>query len=200
MPAQVLLQPVKLKKIHAQNFLLTHNKHEEFVMHTNTVLKLGIAALLSVTMAACSSNDTDASAGTETVSTPSATTQAAPRNQPTAEEMEAERQRNITVFYFEFDRSDLSAEARTSLVAHANFLKANPGVRYRLEGHADERGTREYNLALGERRAQAVERYLQVQGVSASQLETISYGEERPAVQGTTEAAYSRNRRVEIVR
>jgi peptidoglycan-associated lipoprotein len=170
-------------------------------MHTNTVLKLGIAALLSVTMVACSSKDTDASAGTDsTASTNTATTGQANTRQPTAAELEEERQRNITVFYFEFDRSDLSAEARTALVAHANFLKANPGTRYRLEGHADERGTREYNLALGERRAQAVERYLQVQGVSASQLETISYGEERPAAQGTTEAAYSRNRRVEIVR
>ena len=61
----------------------------------------------------------------------------------------------MTVFYFEFDRSDLSAEARAALVHHANYLKSNPSARYRLEGHADERGTREYNLALGERRAQA---------------------------------------------
>ncbi len=103
-----------------------------------------------------------------------------------------------TVFYFEFDRSDLSAEAREALVHHANRLMENPSLRYRLEGHADERGTREYNLALGERRAQAVERYLQVQGVSANQLEVISYGEEQPVDPGTTEAAYARNRRVEI--
>ncbi len=105
---------------------------------------------------------------------------------------------DTTVFYFEFDRSDLSAEARAALVYHANYLKDNPSARYRLEGHADERGTREYNLALGERRAQAVERYLQVQGVSSNQLETISYGEENPVDPGTSEAAYSRNRRVEI--
>ncbi len=169
-------------------------------MQTNTVLKLGITALLSVTIAACSSNDTDGSAGTETVSTtPPATSAPVNNPQPTAAELEQQRLMATRIFYFEFDRSDLSAEARTALVAHANYLKANPGQRYRLEGHADERGTREYNLALGERRAQAVERYLQVQGVSASQLETISYGEERPAQQGTTEAAYSRNRRVEIV-
>jgi peptidoglycan-associated lipoprotein len=103
-----------------------------------------------------------------------------------------------TVFYFEFDRSDLSAEAREALVHHANRLMENPSLRYRLEGHADERGTREYNLALGERRAQAVERYLQVQGVSSNQLEVISYGEEQPVDPGTSEAAYARNRRVEI--
>ena len=104
----------------------------------------------------------------------------------------------MTVFYFEFDRSDLSAEARAALVHHANYLKSNPSARYRLEGHADERGTREYNLALGERRAQAVERYLQVQGVSSNQLETISYGEENPVDTRTTEAAYALNRRVEV--
>jgi peptidoglycan-associated lipoprotein len=103
-----------------------------------------------------------------------------------------------TVFYFEFDRSDLSADAREALVYHANRLMENSSLRYRLEGHADERGTREYNLALGERRAQAIERYLQVQGVSSNQLEIISYGEEEPVDPGTSEAAYARNRRVEI--
>lgn len=103
-----------------------------------------------------------------------------------------------TIFYFEFDRSDLSAEAREALVYHANRLMENSSLRYRLEGHADERGTREYNLALGERRAQAIERYLQVQGVSSNQLEVISYGEEQPVDPGTSEAAHARNRRVEI--
>jgi peptidoglycan-associated lipoprotein len=87
---------------------------------------------------------------------------------------------------------------RDALVFHAEDLKANPNRRVRLEGHASEEGTREYNLALGERRAQAVERYLQVQGVAANQLEIISYGEEMPAQTGTGEPAYSRNRRVEM--
>jgi len=103
-----------------------------------------------------------------------------------------------TVFYFEFDRSDLSADAREALVYHANRLMDNSSLRYRLEGHADERGTREYNLALGERRAQAIERYLQVQGVSSNQLEIISYGEELPVDPGSSDAAHARNRRVEI--
>ncbi|PCJ42214.1 MAG: peptidoglycan-associated lipoprotein [SAR86 cluster bacterium] len=103
-----------------------------------------------------------------------------------------------TVFYFDFDRSDLSSEAREALVHHANRLMENSSLRYRLEGHADERGTREYNLALGERRAQAIERYLQVQGVSSNQLEVISYGEEQPIDPGSSDAAHARNRRVEI--
>jgi peptidoglycan-associated lipoprotein len=104
----------------------------------------------------------------------------------------------MTTFYFEFDQSELSTDARDALVYHAAELKANPNMRVRLEGHADERGTREYNLALGERRSQAVQRYLQVQGVAANQMEVISYGEEMPVNTGTTEQAYSDNRRVEL--
>lgn len=179
-------------------------------MHTQQVFKLGIAVLFALTLAACASSDTEDMAETED-STETVTT--APNNQTTtvtttgtgnnngltAREMQEQQAAlNTTVFYFEFDRSDLSAEARAALVHHANYLKANSSERYRLEGHADERGTREYNLALAERRAQAVERYLQVQGVSSGQLETISYGEENPVDPGTTEAAYARNRRVEI--
>jgi peptidoglycan-associated lipoprotein len=172
-------------------------------MQLNSVSKLAMAALLSVMMAACSSTDTD---GTETEAanivqpTPStAVTTAVDSDGLTpAQRLLRDEALQKTTFYFEFDRSDLSAEDRDTLVHHANRLKAEPNRRIRLEGHADERGTREYNLALGERRAQAVERYLQVQGVSASQLETISYGEEQPAATGTTEAAYSQNRRVEM--
>ncbi|MEQ8955609.1 MAG: OmpA family protein, partial [Gammaproteobacteria bacterium] len=78
-------------------------------------------------------------------------------------------------------------------------LAANPSKRIRLEGHADERGTREYNLALGERRANGIMNYFIVNGASRTQVEVVSYGEERPAAQGQTEAAYARNRRVEIV-
>jgi peptidoglycan-associated lipoprotein len=170
-------------------------------MQNNVFLKLGMAALLSVTMAACSSTDTDGAADADANANRPA--QAQPANNGgtlTAEERARQEALRMTVFYFEFDKSDLTQEARDALVYHAEQLKATPSMRIRLEGHADEQGTREYNLALGERRAQAVERYLQVQGVSANQMETISYGEERPAQNGTTEAAYSANRRVELVR
>lgn len=176
-------------------------------MQTQNVFKLSMAVLLSLTLAACASSDTEEMADDDmsdgsmssTSSSGSATTSGADNDGLTpAQRMERDNALAMSVFYFEFDRSDLSAEARAALVHHANRLKANPSLRYRLEGHADERGTREYNLALGERRAQAVERYLQVQGVSSNQLETISYGEENPVDPGTTEAAYSRNRRVEI--
>lgn len=168
-------------------------------MQINSVFKLGMVALLSVTMAACSSTEEEGPATAAPTNTGASTNAVNPNAAAEAARLaEENRLRAITTFYFEFDKSDLSAEARDSLVIHANDLKANPNMRVRLEGHADERGTREYNLALGERRSQAVERYLQVQGVSANQMEVISYGEEMPVDTGTTEAAYSKNRRVEL--
>ncbi len=102
-----------------------------------------------------------------------------------------------TVFYFEFDSAVLTSDARQALLVHAEDLKATSRSA-RLEGHADERGSREYNMALGERRANAVRDFLVLQGVSRTQLETISYGEERPAELGSSEFAWSKNRRVEI--
>lgn len=102
-----------------------------------------------------------------------------------------------TVFYFEFDSAVLLPEARAALIGHAEYLR-NASKSVRLEGHADERGTREYNMALGERRANAVRDFLVLQGVSSSKIETVSYGEERPAVSGSGETSWSKNRRVEL--
>src|SRR5680860_201216 len=107
--------------------------------------------------------------------------------------------RDVTVFYFDFDTAEINAESRDALVAHARYLSTNPSMNARLEGHADDRGTKEYNLALGERRANAVQRFLIVNGASRGQLETISYGEEKPAVQGMSDSARSQNRRVELI-
>lgn len=104
-----------------------------------------------------------------------------------------------TLIFFDFDKSEIRTEFRTVLNAHAMNLVANPNLSVVLEGHADERGTREYNLALGERRAQAVADYLMLKGAAASQIDTVSYGEERPLALGSTEADYAENRRVEIV-
>ena len=105
--------------------------------------------------------------------------------------------RAITTFYFEYDSSDLKPEAMRALDVHAKDLKAN-GNRVVLEGNTDERGTREYNMALGERRAKAVQRYLVLQGVSPAQLELVSYGEERPVATGNDEQSWAQNRRVEL--
>ena len=103
------------------------------------------------------------------------------------------------VIYFDFDSSDIRNEYVDVIAAHGRFLASNATVRGRLEGHTDERGSREYNIGLGERRAQAVRRALTLQGVQESQITTVSYGEERPAAAGSDENAYSKNRRVEIV-
>ncbi len=100
--------------------------------------------------------------------------------------------------YFAFDSAQIRAADRELVRMHGRNLADNPDLSMRLEGHADERGTREYNIGLGERRAQAVKAALMVQGASTSQLTTVSYGEERPAVLGSNESAWARNRRVEI--
>ena len=85
------------------------------------------------------------------------------------------------------------------VAAHAGYLVKYPAARLRLEGHTDERGSREYNIGLGERRAQSVRKALMLQGVAEAQIATVSYGEERPAVEGSEESAYAQNRRVELV-
>ena len=165
------------------------------------VIKFGKMAALVVAfgvVVGCSSKGGDA-AGTGAVDPnagygSSTTTSGADTSSASSEEAAL---RAITTFYFEFDSSELKPEAMRALDVHAKDLKAQ-GNRVALEGHTDERGTREYNMALGERRAAAVQRYLVLQGVSPAQLELISYGEEKPAVTGSSEEAWAQNRRVEL--
>jgi len=164
---------------------------------------------LSGVVACSSSGDIEEQSGQDTESGLSgidASTQRAQQAQSEAERRAAEQQARIeraalqtTVFYFDFDIAEFRPADRDVLTFHARDLSANPNNRIRLEGHADERGTREYNLALGERRAQSIMNFLIVNGASRSQMEIVSYGEERPADTGTGEAAYQRNRRVELV-
>ncbi len=103
------------------------------------------------------------------------------------------------VIYFDYDSTNIRSDFESIVQAHASYLAANPGTAITLEGHADERGTPEYNLALGERRAMAVRRQLVLLGAAAGQIKSVSYGEERPVSEGQDEQAYSLNRRVEIV-
>jgi len=100
--------------------------------------------------------------------------------------------------YFGFDSSEINPEGTALISAHAHYLVAHASLHVRLEGNTDERGSREYNIGLGERRAQAVRRAMLLQGVAETQLSTVSYGAERPAVDGHDEAAWSKNRRVMI--
>lgn len=106
---------------------------------------------------------------------------------------------NKRTYYFEYDRFELSQEDTLSVYAHAKRIITSPRCRVRIEGHTDERGSREYNIALGERRANAVAHMLMLKGVPQSQLSIVSYGKEKPALLGHTEAAWGKNRRVVIV-
>lgn len=112
--------------------------------------------------------------------------------------MAAQRPDNIRV-HFEFDSSAIDTEARAIIEAHAAYLAANPEISVSLEGHCDERGTREYNLALGERRGSSVERMLRLLGVPSDRVTKISYGEERPLAMGHDESSWRLNRRVEFL-
>jgi len=103
------------------------------------------------------------------------------------------------IVYFEYDSAKLTSESIEILETHGNFVAGNGEVSVRLEGHADERGSREYNIALGDRRAQSVRRVLLFQGASSDQVETVSYGEEKPAVSGQDEESWAKNRRVELI-
>ncbi|MFA0811289.1 OmpA family protein [Microbulbifer epialgicus] len=152
---------------------------------------LGLACVLAV-MAGCSSTDSEQS-GQEVVSQPDIE---APVDTNVVDDGDAIAPLE-NVVYFDFDQSLLKPETRELLIRHADRMRTASGS-VRLEGHADELGTREYNLALGERRANAVRDFLVLQGVDAATLEVISYGEERPAQMGSNEAARAMNRRVVI--
>ena len=145
------------------------------------------AAGASGASSSSSSSDTSTSASSSSSSSSSSAAAASP-----AEELASIGDR----VFFDYDSSALSAEAKATLSAQAAFLAGNPAVTITVEGHCDERGTREYNLALGERRATAARDYLVAQGVNAARIKTISYGKERPSFIGSNPYAYSKNRRV----
>lgn len=138
---------------------------------------------------------------TDVVKTPATTTQTQTpeTKEPSSPAVEPQVELMLEDVYFDYDKSNLRDDARTVLERDAQMLTKYPSVRLLLEGHCDERGTVEYNLALGDRRAQSVKSYLVQFGVDAGRLSTISYGEERPFAQGNDEAAWSQNRRVHFV-
>lgn len=138
---------------------------------------------------------------TPTNTTPTRTTPpAAPRDTMAEynEKVAATRMRLLETIFFEYDADELRDDARASLDAKIAIMNANPGLRIRVAGHCDERGSDEYNIALGRRRAEAAKRYLTDRGIDAARIETSSFGRERPAMQGTTEDAWSKNRRDEF--
>ena len=113
--------------------------------------------------------------------------------------IDAAMQKTSRLVYFDFDSFVVKSDYQPVIEAHGKYVRANKAKKVSIEGHADERGGREYNLALGQKRAEAVRRALNTQGADDNQLEAVSYGEEKPAVQGSNEAAWEKNRRAEIV-
>ncbi|MEC6795774.1 peptidoglycan-associated lipoprotein Pal [Photobacterium sp. S4TG1] len=185
-------------------------------MQLNRILKGLAIALPMMTLAACSSTDsTGTSAGSQnqtsgaevsglngsgqsTVSTPLSQSGAMTEQQLHEQQMQKLRQEEQTVF-FKFDNAEIQPAYQNMLEAHAEYLRNHPNTKVVVQGHADERGTPEYNIALGERRATAVAQYLQALGVSANQMSIVSYGEEKPLLFGHTDADYAKNRRAVIV-
>lgn len=158
------------------------------------------AAALATLLAACTSTSEKAEEEAAAAAAAAEAEAAAAAEAAEAEAMAAEKaacDAADSVFYFDFDQSLLTAGTRSALLVQAECL-TKYGASIRLEGHADERGSREYNMALGERRANAVRDFLVVNGISESSIETVSYGEERPAATGGTESSWSQNRRVEL--
>lgn len=163
-------------------------------------LKLLSAIFASVLLVGCATNTADDEAAAAAAAEAAAAERAAAERaaDEAARRAAAEAAANLeTVFYFDFDQATLTASTRAAVDAQIAVLKNNT-AKVRLEGHADERGTREYNMALGERRANAVANYMIVNGVARYRIETVSYGEERPLETASNEAAWGKNRRVEL--
>ncbi|MDO6428457.1 MULTISPECIES: peptidoglycan-associated lipoprotein Pal [Thalassotalea] len=178
-------------------------------MRLNKTVKALAVALPIMALTACSSNtETDEQSQVDTNTQTQTTTEqdnvqvtAAQREAEIAEQkrQEMERLRSEHIVYFGFDKSTVSADFSNVLDAHATFLSKNSDVNVLIEGHADERGTPDYNIALGERRAKSVQTYLENMGVSPSQISIVSYGEEKPMVRNRSESAFAKNRRAVLV-
>ncbi len=171
-----------------------------------TAMRLLLAMFIAFAVAACKSTPepTEPAAEPAEPTEPEVTTAPLdPRDYTSARAVEnfnnPESLLSKRVIYFDFDKSEVKAEYRSIVAAHAAYVAAHSGARVTLEGHADERGTREYNLGLGERRGNAVNGILSAGGARGSQLNTVSYGEERPVCRVSDEDCWWQNRRVEIV-
>ena len=171
----------------------------------NTTWRFLLALVIAVSISACKTTEPAAESTPEqpAETKPAEVTTAPaldPRNYTDARNFDnSESLLSKRVIYFDFDKSEIRAEYRPIIAAHAAYAAANGTARVTLEGHADERGTREYNLGLGERRGNAVSGLLSAAGARGSQLDTVSYGEERPVCRVSDDSCWSQNRRVEIV-
>lgn len=175
---------------------------------TNNILKnnmlLTAMLVLTLGLAGCASQEEKPAAVTDGTDQGATTSGAGSQPEATGTPLDSDKMADSALLdkrrvYFAFDSSTVEDESRRIIEAHAAYLVAHPQTKVVLEGHTDERGTREYNLALGERRSQAVERMMRTLGVSASRIKVTSYGEEKPVATGHDESSWRLNRRVEIM-
>ena len=198
------MQEVNLSKIVASSVLVVFLAACSSTGETTDARASAQAAQVAVEAASLAQTQADAQAlkDAQALADAEAAQQAADNAvaQVAAQKQQAQKaaQALAHIIYFDFDQSTIKPEFRTALNSHAAYLRQNLSARIVLEGHADERGTREYNIALGERRGNAVSRYLVVQGVSIEAIEVVSFGEERPVNSGSESASLSENRRVEV--
>jgi peptidoglycan-associated lipoprotein len=198
------MQEVNLSKIVASSVLVAFLAACSSTGETTDARASAQAAQVAVEAASLAQTQADAQAlkDAQALADAEAAQQAADNAvaQVAAQKQQAQKaaQALAHIIYFDFDQSTIKPEFRTALNSHAAYLRQNLLARIVLEGHADERGTREYNIALGERRGNAVSRYLVVQGVSIEAIEVVSFGEERPVNSGSESASLSENRRVEV--
>lgn len=164
----------------------------------NTVIRLLLSVALGLSVAACAKKVKEEPAPPPPPPPPVDTTPV-DDGRFSPEDLDSDSCLRQRVVYFDFDMSNIKPEFQAILSCHAKYLRDRPSARMTLEGHADERGTREYNLGLGERRGNAVSEALRANGGSASQIEVVSYGEERPTCTESSEGCWSRNRRAEII-
>lgn len=170
-------------------------------MLTKQMMKWAVLFLSGALLVACQNKGTNRSGGPAMDGEESAMSMGVGEGSYWGEDLSGMSEEQLLqrqVFYFDHDSSQINPNYNVALEAHARYLNSNPNARVRLEGHTDERGSSEYNVALGERRAKSVEAKLIADGANASQIAVVSYGKEKPSVQGHDEAAWRYNRRVVI--
>lgn len=167
-------------------------------MEESGVTRLGSVLLLSFGLVACSSGGSAQQSGTTRSITPEDTSRGIDRREKVDVGDDSRRASLVTV-YFDYDEARLRPDAKDSLRQNAEYLRTVQSAVVELQGNCDERGTEEYNLALGKRRAESAKQYLADLGIVPRRMTTVSFGEENPAVQGRTESAWARNRRVDFV-
>jgi peptidoglycan-associated lipoprotein len=174
-------------------------------MKANRLTRLGTLIAIAAIFGGCSTQATqDATTTTETQAAARAP-QASSAARPAQSDISAARASNAKVIpgkrsvYYEYDKAEITAEGKKLVEAHVDYLRANPALKVVIEGNADERGSSEYNVALGQRRADGVSKIMTLLGIPPERIETVSFGKEKPKAAGHTETSWSENRRSDIV-